>query len=187
MVKWAALFWFSAVIVLGQADIPERARKELELHPNSSWAHFWIAESLLEQRNWQSAANELREALNGDLQPRWIEVWTHIYLGEVMDVTGQRDRAVNEYRQAKRTHDDYAGAEEIADELMEHAMSLVVRQLSSDFDQIDPPEVIEKIEPEYSLEGRMAELEGTVRVQGVIGADGFARELRVISHLGLGR
>lgn len=103
-----------------------------------------------------------------------------------MDVTGQRHRAVNEYRHAKRTHDDYAGAEEIADELIEDAMSLVVRQLSSDFDQIDPPEVIEKIEPEYSLEGRMAELEGTVRVQGVIGADGFARELRVISHLGLG-
>jgi hypothetical protein len=54
------------------------------------------------QHNYQSAANEFREAENGDLQPKWIEVWWHINLGKIFDLTGQRDRALNEYRQAQR-------------------------------------------------------------------------------------
>ena len=29
--------------------------------------------------------------------PRWTEVWSHIALGNIFDITGQRDRAVNEY------------------------------------------------------------------------------------------
>jgi len=61
------------------------------------------------------AANEFREAANGDLQPKWIEVWSHINLGKIFDLTGQRDRALNEYRQAIRTKDDTRGAlEEVA-------------------------------------------------------------------------
>jgi len=28
------------------------------------------------------------------------EVWSHIQLGKIFDITGQRERAVNEYRQA---------------------------------------------------------------------------------------
>jgi len=41
----------------------------------SSLAHFRIAEVFFLQRNYQAAANEFREALNGDLEPKWTEVW----------------------------------------------------------------------------------------------------------------
>ncbi len=34
--------------------------------------------------------------------PRWTEVWSHIELGRIFDVTGQRERAVNEYRSPSR-------------------------------------------------------------------------------------
>jgi hypothetical protein len=57
---------------------------------------------------------EFREALNGDLEPKWTEVWAHINLGKIFDVTSQRERAVNEYQQAVRTRDNTQGAQEEA-------------------------------------------------------------------------
>jgi tetratricopeptide (TPR) repeat protein len=86
-------------------------QKALQVHRNSSLAHFRIAEVFFKQNNFQSAANEFREALNGDLDPKWIEVWSHINLGKIFDMTGSRDRAVNEYNLAIRTHDNTAGAQ----------------------------------------------------------------------------
>jgi aminopeptidase N len=77
-------------------------QKALEVNRNSSLAHFRIGDLFLKQNNYQSAANEFRSAINGDLDPKWTEVWSHIKLGNIFDVTGQRDRAVNEYRQAGR-------------------------------------------------------------------------------------
>ncbi len=61
-------------------------------------------------KHYQSAANEFREVLIGDLEPKWTEVWAHINLGKIYDVTGQRERALNEYRQAIRTLDNTRGA-----------------------------------------------------------------------------
>ena len=98
-----------ATIALGQTtdsrtsrDVLEKYKKDLEANPRSSLAHYRIAEILVQQRNLQSAANEFREAVNGDLQPAWTEAWAHINLGMIFDVTVQRDRAINEYRQAQR-------------------------------------------------------------------------------------
>ncbi len=84
--------------------------KALEVNRNSSLAHYRIADIFFMQRNYQSAANEFREALNGDGDPRWTEVWSHIMLGKIFDATGQRERAVNEYRQAIQTGDPTQGA-----------------------------------------------------------------------------
>jgi tetratricopeptide (TPR) repeat protein len=84
--------------------------KALDVNKNSSLAHYRIAEVFYLQRNYQSAANEYRESLNGDGEPRWTEVWSHIMLGKIFDITGQRSRAVNEYRQAIQTGDNTQGA-----------------------------------------------------------------------------
>ncbi len=89
-------------------------QKALEVNRNSSLAHYRIGELFFKQNNFQSAANEFRAAINGDLDPKWTEVWSHVNLGKIFDVTGQRDRAVNEYKQAIRTHDNTAGAQEEA-------------------------------------------------------------------------
>jgi tetratricopeptide (TPR) repeat protein len=89
-------------------------QKALEVSKNSSLAHYRIGELFFKQNNFQSAANEFRAAINGDLEPKWTEVWSHVKLGNIFDVTGQRDRAVNEYKQAIRTHDNTAGAQEEA-------------------------------------------------------------------------
>jgi aminopeptidase N len=86
-------------------------QKALEVNKNNSLAHYRIGELFFKQNNFQSAANEFRAAINGDLEPKWTEVWSHLNLGKIFDVTGQRDRAVNEYKQAIRTHDNTAGAQ----------------------------------------------------------------------------
>ncbi len=84
--------------------------KALEVNKNSSLAHYRVAEVFFLQKNYQSSANAYRESLNGDGEPRWTEVWSHLQLGKIFDITGQRERAVNEYRQAIQTNDNTQGA-----------------------------------------------------------------------------
>ncbi len=85
-------------------------QKALDANAQSSLAQYRIGEVLFNQRNYQASANAYRDALRGDGDPRWTEVWSHIQLGKIFDVTGQRDRAVNEYRQAVQTNDNTQGA-----------------------------------------------------------------------------
>jgi aminopeptidase N len=84
--------------------------KALSVSKNSSLAHYRIAEIFFQQKNYQASANAYRDSLNGDGEPRWTEVWSHIQLGKIFDVTGQRERAVGEYRQALQTNDNTQGA-----------------------------------------------------------------------------
>ncbi len=95
--------------------------KALDLNKNSSLAHYRIADVFFYQRNYQSSANAYREAINGDGDPRWTEVWSRIQLGKIFDITGQRERAVNEYRQALQTNDNTFGALEEARKYLQKA------------------------------------------------------------------
>ncbi len=144
---------------LGQDDALAPYRKQLEANPRSSLAHYRIAEIFMSQKNYQSAANEFREALNGDLEPPWIERQSRLSLGAIFDMTGQFERALNEYQQANR---------------------------SSARDAPVVAEPVQRKEPEYSEEGRVAGLEGVVLLAAVIAEDGSARDMRVTQPLGLG-
>ena len=84
-------------------------QKALEANPSSSLANYRIGELLFKQRNYQASVNSYRDALSGDGEPRWTECWSHIALGEIFDITGQRDRAVSEYRLAVQTNDNTQG------------------------------------------------------------------------------
>ncbi len=85
-------------------------QKALDANKSSSLASYRIAEVLFLMRNYQASANSFRDALRGDDDPKWTEVWSHIHLGYIFDVTGQRSRAVNEYRLAVQTNDNTQGA-----------------------------------------------------------------------------
>jgi aminopeptidase N len=103
---------FAAIGEFG--DALKEYQKAIEVNRQSSLAHYRVAEIFFLQNNYQSAANSYREALNGDAEPKWTAVWAHIKLGNIFDVSGQRERAVNEYNQAIRTKDDTQGAQEEA-------------------------------------------------------------------------
>jgi aminopeptidase N len=85
-------------------------QKALQANPQSSLANYRIAEIFFTQRNYQAAINAYRDCLRGDDDPKWTEVWSHVQIGKIFDITGQRDRAVPEYRQAIQTNDNTAGA-----------------------------------------------------------------------------
>jgi TonB family protein len=169
-------------------DLLTQYRKDLEAHRNSSLAHLRIGEILSQQGNYQAAANEFREALSGDLQPRWTEVWAHIYMGRIYDATGQRDRAVREHQLAFQTGDNTQDAITEATEYLRSQgvtptvpVSFVQSQART-----APSELLSRTDPEYSDEARLAELEGTVVVAGSVGEDGRAKDLSVAQTLGLG-
>jgi hypothetical protein len=102
-------------------DAIREYQKALETDRTSSLAHYRMAEVYFLQQTWQSAINEFREALNGDLTPKWTEVWAHINMGRIYDISGSRDRAVNEYNLAIRTKDNTQGAQAEAAKLLKTA------------------------------------------------------------------
>jgi aminopeptidase N len=89
-------------------------QKALDVQPTYALPHFRMGEAMFYQKNYQAAANAFRSALGGDGDPRWTEVWSHIYIGKIYDLLGQRERAVNEYSLAQHTNDDTAGAQQEA-------------------------------------------------------------------------
>ena len=105
-------------VLRGQQDVAQgdllgaiaEYQKALDSNRGSSLANYRLAEIFMMQKNYQSAANSFRDSLRGDGDPRWTEVWSHINLGKIFDITGQRERAVNEYRQAIQTNDNTQGA-----------------------------------------------------------------------------
>ncbi|MGH9488226.1 MAG: M1 family aminopeptidase [Terriglobales bacterium] len=90
----------------------------LKVNPISSLAYYRLAQAYYQEENWQNAADAYRQAINGDLNPSWTEVWSYIQLGKIFDLTGQRNRALNQYQLAISTHDDTNNAQEVARQYM---------------------------------------------------------------------
>jgi tetratricopeptide (TPR) repeat protein len=101
---------------------------DLKSTPRSSLARYCIAEFLLEKHNYQTSVNAYRDSLAGDGNPVWTKVWSHVQIGKVFDITGQRERAVREYQLAIQTGDNTDGAINQALELLEHAFEWPANQ-----------------------------------------------------------
>jgi aminopeptidase N len=100
-------------------------QKALEQDRLNALADFRMGEAFFYQRNYAASAQSFRDTLLGatDLNTKWTEVWSHIYLGRIYDIQGDRTRAVNEYSKAKQTADDTGGAQEEADKSLKKAYS----------------------------------------------------------------
>jgi tetratricopeptide (TPR) repeat protein len=92
-------------------------QRALSIQPNRPLANFRMGEAFFYQKNYQASANAFRESLQTVPEPaeKWTEVWSHIYLGMIFDVLGQRERAVNEYSKAKQTNDNTGNAQQTAE------------------------------------------------------------------------
>src|SRR5579872_3922588 len=111
--KLLALAALSIALGFGQSidcDTLEKCQEAVKANPQSSLLHYRIGEMYFQLRNFQSAANSFRAALEGDLKPEWTEVWAYVNLGKILDVANQRQRALNDYRRALRTLDNTRGA-----------------------------------------------------------------------------
>jgi tetratricopeptide (TPR) repeat protein len=92
-------------------DAQDQFQDAIDLNANSSLASFRMGEALLEIGNTTQAAQNFRNALVGDLKPKWVEVWSYINLGKVYDSRGDHERAIPEYQKAISTGDDAYGAQ----------------------------------------------------------------------------
>jgi tetratricopeptide (TPR) repeat protein len=106
-------------------DAVTQYQRALSIQPNRPLANFRMCEAFFYQKNYQAAANACREVSQTVPEPseKWTEVWSHIYLGEIFDLLGQRERAVNEYSKAKQTNDDTGGAQGTAERYLKKAYS----------------------------------------------------------------
>jgi hypothetical protein len=101
-------------------DAIQQYQSALSLQSNNSLAAFRMAEAFFYQKNYAAAADSFRNSLDGQMDPgdKWIEVWCHIYLGKIFDLTGSRERAINEYQKAQELKDNTGGAQEEAEKFM---------------------------------------------------------------------
>ena len=53
-----------------ESDSIQKYQDQLKENPRDSLAHYLVAEIYFQQVNYQTAANEFRESLNGNLQPQ---------------------------------------------------------------------------------------------------------------------
>ncbi len=106
-------------------DAVTQYQRALSIQPGRPLANFRMGEAFFYQKNYQAAANAFREALQTvpDPSEKWTEVWSHIYLGEIFDLLGQRERAVNEYSKAKQTNDNTGGAQAVAERYLKKGYS----------------------------------------------------------------
>jgi tetratricopeptide (TPR) repeat protein len=106
-------------------DAVAQYQKALAIQPNRPLANFRMGEAFFFEKNYQAAANAFREALQTVPEPseKWTEVWSHIYLGKIFDLLGQRERAVNEYSKAKQTNDDTGTAQQVAESFLKKPYS----------------------------------------------------------------
>jgi Peptidase family M1 domain len=106
-------------------DAVQQYQKALEQERQNALADFRMGEAFFYQRNYAASAQSFRDALDGatDLTTKWTEVWSHIYLGRIYDIQGDRTRAVNEYSKAKQTADDTGGAQAEAEKSLKKAYS----------------------------------------------------------------
>lgn len=105
-------------------------RTVLQENPNNSLAHYRIGDILFTLHNYNAALESFQDALNGNLEPKWVEVWSYLKIGEIFDVTGQRDRAINEYNRALHTNDNTQGALNLANEYIKKPFATKTNQIS---------------------------------------------------------
>jgi Peptidase family M1 domain len=101
-------------------DAVQQYQRALNIQPNRSLANFRMGEAFFYQKNYQASANAFREALAAVPEPseKWTEVWSHIYLGKIFDLLGQRERALHEYDRARQTNDNTGGAQQYVEALI---------------------------------------------------------------------
>ncbi len=91
----------------------------IKLNRGNSWAWYNLGLLCMLQRNYQKALDSFDQALNGNLRPDWIEVWSYIYRGNAWDAIDQRERAIAEYNKAISNGSNYDNAQAIAQKFIE--------------------------------------------------------------------
>jgi aminopeptidase N len=100
-------------------EAQRQLEEALKQDRSNSWIYYNLGLIYLEQRNYDPAIDNFKAALAGNLRPTWIEVWAHIKMGNAYDAKGDRARAVNEYRKAVDSENNFDNAQRVAKSYLE--------------------------------------------------------------------
>ncbi|MFN7944843.1 MAG: M1 family aminopeptidase [Blastocatellia bacterium] len=100
-------------------EAEQQFQAAIKLNRGNSWAWYNLGLLYMTQRNYQKALDAFDMALNGNVRPDWIEVWSYIYRGNAWDALAQRERAVAEYKKALDNGNNYDNAQKTAQKYME--------------------------------------------------------------------
>ena len=95
-------------------EAEQQFQAAIKLNRGNSWAWYNLGLVYMTQRNWNKALDAFDQALNGNLRPNWVEVWSYIYRGNSWDAIGQRERAIAEYNKAISNGNNYDNAQAAA-------------------------------------------------------------------------
>jgi tetratricopeptide (TPR) repeat protein len=95
-------------------EAEQQFQAAIKLNRGNSWAWYNLGLVYMAQRNWNKALDAFDQALNGNLRPNWVEVWSYIYRGNSWDAIGQRERAIAEYNKAVSNGNNYDNAQAAA-------------------------------------------------------------------------
>jgi tetratricopeptide (TPR) repeat protein len=95
-------------------EAEQQFQAAIKLYRGNSWAWYNLGLVYMTQRNWNKALDAFDQALNGNLRPNWVEVWSYIYRGNSWDAIGQRERAIAEYNKAISNGNNYDNAQAAA-------------------------------------------------------------------------
>jgi tetratricopeptide (TPR) repeat protein len=95
-------------------EAEQQFQAAIKLSRGNSWAWYNLGLVYMAQRNWNKALDAFDQALNGNLRPNWVEVWSYIYRGNSWDAIGQRERAIGEYNKAVSNGNNYDNAQAAA-------------------------------------------------------------------------
>ncbi len=84
----------------------------LKLDRSNSWIYYHLGLLFLEQRNYDLAIDNFKAVAGGNINPKWLEVWAFIKMGNAYDAKGDRARATAAYKRAETIGDDYDKAQE---------------------------------------------------------------------------
>ena len=90
------------------------AQRSLQAGEDPSRAYFVLAKVASFAGQMQEAESDFEKALRGAKEPHVI-AWSHIYLGRILDIQQERDRALTQYKLALATSDIPADAKAAAE------------------------------------------------------------------------
>ncbi len=112
-------------------EAEQQLNAAIKLNRGNSWAWYNLGLLCMAQRNYQKALDSFDQALNGNVRPDWVEVWSYIYRGNAWDAIDQRERALTEYNKAISNGSNYDNAQAIAQKFIEQKFDPKAKSVAS--------------------------------------------------------
>ncbi len=119
----------------GAADLVQKALDTKA--PDAARAHFLMARIETHEGLMDDAQSSFQQTIALSKDPRTL-AWSHIYLGRILDIQGQREKALTEYRTALSSRDGRPDTKAAAEKGLQQPFAVPKREQQNDDAPLDP-------------------------------------------------